>query len=89
MFCELATLFAIVPRTGSGESRSKASPTGKATQLLKDGKSLGEVLLAGEWKSKAVLHYVDEDSVDFAQVFDQLSDDEEATPAEAGDGGWS
>ena len=48
---------------------------GHATELAKMGKSVGENLQAGEWRSAAFLSYVDEDLVDAAQVLDQVIDD--------------
>ena len=46
----------------------KASRAGKATALASAGNSLGLILAAGEWRSRAVLNYVDEDAFDGAQV---------------------
>ena len=57
----------------------KAFRAGKATALANSGAPLGQILLAGEWKSKAVLNYVDEDVFDAAQLlrreFDQSDSD--------------
>ena len=57
----------------------KAFRAGKATALAAEGKSLGQILQAGEWRSSAFLSYVDTDVVDQAQLLDQtlaLSDEE-------------
>lgn len=58
----------------------KAFRAGKATELARSGKSLGAILSAGEWRSAAVLRYVDEDVVDAAEMLktavDQSSDEE-------------
>ena len=51
---------------------------GHATALAEEGKSLGHFLRAGEWKSSAVLSYIDEDAVDAAQFLDLVLDDSEA-----------
>ena len=63
----------------------KAFRAGKATALAVQGKSLGTILQAGEWRSSAFLSYVDTDTVDQAQLLEQtlaLSDDEaQANPA--------
>ena len=45
---------------------------GHATALAADGKSLGHILAAGEWKSTAVLSYIDEDAVDAAVFIDVM-----------------
>ena len=45
----------------------KAFRAGKATSLVASGVSLGAVLAAGEWRSKAILNYVDEDVFDSGQ----------------------
>ena len=49
----------------------KAFRAGKATALAAEGKSLGQILQAGEWRSSALLSYVDTDIVDQAQLLDQ------------------
>ena len=46
----------------------KAFRAGKATALANSGAPLGQILAAGEWKSRAVLNYVDEDVFDGAQL---------------------
>ena len=59
----------------------KAYRAGKATALASAGKSLGDILSAGEWRSSAFLSYVDTDVVDHAQILDQTlaaSDEEDA-----------
>ena len=48
----------------------KAFRVGKATALAASGKSLGQILAAGEWRSFAFLSYVDTDVVDQAQLLD-------------------
>ena len=48
----------------------KAFRAGKATALAASGKSLGVILAAGEWRSSAVLAYVNENVVDRAQILD-------------------
>ena len=57
----------------------KAFRAGRATALAAAGKTVGEILTAGEWKSAAFLNYVDTDVVDQAQLLDKVveqSDDE-------------
>ena len=51
---------------------------GHATALAEEGKSLGHILKAGEWKSSAVLSYIDEDAGDAAQFLDSVLDDSDA-----------
>ena len=48
----------------------KAFRAGKATELAAEGKTIGQILRAGEWKSAAFLAYIDEDAVDAAQLLD-------------------
>ena len=48
---------------------------GHATSLAAEGKSLGHILKAGEWKSTAVLSYIDEDAVDASQFLSLVLDD--------------
>ena len=52
----------------------KAFRAGKATALAAAGKTVGQILTAGEWKSAALLNYVDTDVVDQAQLLDQVVD---------------
>jgi hypothetical protein len=57
----------------------KTFRAGKATALAEAGAPLGQILAAGEWKSKAFLNYVDEDVFDSVQFLSQAmenSDDE-------------
>ena len=46
------------------------------------GDGVGEVLSAGEWKSRAFLSDVDEDTIDRARLLDEMieSSDEEEEP---------
>ena len=58
----------------------KAFRAGRATALAVAGKSIGHILLAGEWRLAAFLRYVNEDAVDAAQLLDAAmaeSSDEE------------
>ena len=48
---------------------------GHATELAKSGKSVGDILRAGEWRSAAFLAYVDEDLVDAAQILEHVLED--------------
>ena len=48
---------------------------GHATSLAAEGKSLGHILKMGEWKSTAVLSYIDEDAVDASQFLSLVLDD--------------
>ena len=79
----LATLRRMLVLTGTQESTRftlKAFRAGRATALAAQGKSLGTILQAGEWRSSAFMSYVDTDVVDNSQLLQQtlaLSDDEE------------
>ena len=48
---------------------------GHATSLAAEGKSLGQILSAGEWRSTAVLSYVDEDTVDASEFLNLVLED--------------
>ena len=57
----------------------KTFRAGRATALAAQGKSLGTILQAGEWRSSAFMNYVDMDTVDNSQLLNQtlaLSDEE-------------
>ena len=49
----------------------KAFRAGKATALAVAGYSIGDILRAGEWSSRAFLAYIDGDAVDAAQLLQQ------------------
>ena len=59
----------------------KAFRAGKATQLAKDGVSLGLILQSGEWRSLAYLRYVDVETVEISRAFNEVyqSDEEECS----------
>ena len=48
---------------------------GHATELAKSGKSVGDILRAGEWRSAAFLAYIDEDLVDASQILEHVLED--------------
>ena len=52
----------------------KAYRAGKATAMAAAGATVGQILLAGEWRSQAFLRYVDTDAVDAAQVLSATVD---------------
>ena len=51
---------------------------GHATTLAEEGKSIGHILQAGEWKSAAFLSYIDEDAVDAAQIVEHVFSESDA-----------
>ena len=53
---------------GATQFTLKAFRAGKATALAEAGCSIGDILRAGEWQSRAFLAYIDEDAVDAAQL---------------------
>ena len=55
----------------------KAYRAGRATELAAKGVSLGEILRLGEWKSKAVLAYINEDALDTAEFVQAMDSDDE------------
>ena len=62
----------------------KAFRAGRVTALAASGASIGEILLAGEWKSFALMRYIDMDAVDQAQLLNAALDasDKEDEPEE-------
>ena len=73
----ILTLLAV---PGASSFTLKAFRAGKATALAAAGFSIGDILRAGEWCSRAFLAYIDEDAVDAAQLLQQTlaaSDEEE------------
>ena len=74
----LATLRRVLRTAGADrpeEFTFKAFRAGHATALAEEGKSIGDILNAGEWRSAAFLSYVDEDVVDAGQILEQVLDD--------------
>ena len=55
----------------------KAFRAGKASAMAAAGQPLPKILQAGEWRSAAVLHYVDHDLLDAAAFLQELSDDDD------------
>ena len=53
----------------------KSFRAGRATALAAAGKSVGSILAAGEWRSRAFLRYVDEEVVDTAQRLHKTLED--------------
>ena len=51
---------------------------GHASTLAEEGKSVGHILQAGEWKSAAFLSYIDEDAVDAAQIVEHVLSESDA-----------
>lgn len=56
----------------------KAFRAGKATSMIAQGHTLPQVLSAGEWRSLAVLKYVDEDVIENAAFLRAIDSDEDA-----------
>ena len=57
----------------------KSFRAGRVTAIMKIGDPLGQVMLAGEWKSLSVLRYVNEEVVDPYRILDmqlEASDNE-------------
>lgn len=66
--CTLKKFLDLLAVDGSQSFTLKAFRAGKATALAEAGAPLGQLLAAGEWRSKAILNYVDEDVFDGAQL---------------------
>ena len=64
----LRRLLTLLKVTCPDEFTLKAFRAGRATALAAAGKSVVDILLAGEWRSAAFLSYVDSDLVDSAQL---------------------
>ena len=52
----------------------KAFRAGHATLLAIKGASIGNIMQAGEWKSKAFLLHFDEDTIDLAEFLNAILD---------------
>ena len=52
----------------------KGFRAGKASALAAAGKSIGVILAAGEWRSKAFLRYIDEEILDAGQLLQIVAD---------------
>ena len=75
----LRRLLGLLGVPAADEFTLKTFRSGKATALARAGAPLGQILAAGEWRSKAFLNYVDEDAFDASQVLAcefENSDDE-------------
>ena len=61
----------------------KAARSGRATELAAQGMPLAQIMDLGEWKSSAILNYIDESAVDAAEMLRlaDLEDDEDDTVA--------
>ena len=75
MLAGIRKLLATLRVDSPNEYTFKMFRAGHATSLASEGKSLGYILNAGEWKSTAVLSYIDEDAVDASQFLDLVLDD--------------
>ena len=64
----ILTLLAV---PGASSFTLKAFRAGKATALAAAGYSIGVIICAGEWSSRAFLAYIDGDAVDAAQLLQQ------------------
>ena len=70
MLAGIRKLLAALGVDSPNEYTFKMFRAGHATSLASEGKSLGYILNAGEWKSTAVLSYIDEDTVDASQFLE-------------------
>ena len=61
----------------------KAARSGRATELAAQGMPLAQIMDLGEWKSSAILNYIDESAVDAAEMvrLAEVEDDEDDTLA--------
>ena len=75
MLSSIRRLLATLGVGSPTDSTLKMFRAGHATALAEEGKSLGHILQAGEWKSSAFLSYIDEDAVDAAQFLDLVLED--------------
>ena len=59
----------------------KAARSGRATELAAQGMPLAQIMDLGEWKSSAILNYIDESAVDAAEMLRpaEVEDDEDDT----------
>ena len=56
----------------------KSFRAGRATELAAQGRSIGDILRAGEWRSAAFLSYVDADAVDERQLLESTLENSDA-----------
>ena len=80
---QLRTLLKLCKVSGAEQFAWKGFRAGKATAMAAVGDGVGAVLSAGEWKSRAFLSYVDEDTIDKARLLDEMiesSDDDDDEP---------
>jgi hypothetical protein len=74
-FCQaLRSLLSQLGETRAQSLTLKAFRAGRATHMASAGCSLGDILLAGEWRSAAFLKYVQIDTVDQAILFQECID---------------
>ena len=79
MLAGLRRLLNLLAVPSASEYTLKTFRAGRATQMAASGSSLGDILIAGEWRSSALARYVDDDHVDAAAVLRttiDASDDE-------------
>ena len=74
MLCKLHRLLSVLQVAGPDRYTWKSFRAGKATSLALAGNSIHQILQAGEWKSAAILRYVDPDVLDLPACLESLSD---------------
>lgn len=72
MLCNLRRILKALRVDRPDEFTLKMFRAGRATALAEEGKSIGDILNAGEWRSAAFLAYINEDVVDASQILDQV-----------------
>ena len=62
----------------------KSIRAGRATEMAKEGSTIADILMAGEWRSRAFLRYCDIDAVDANELLTTTldnSDEEDVASA--------
>ena len=72
----LRAQLAIVGHPLAKQASPKAFRAGRATEMAARCSPLGEILLAGEWRSRAFLSYVDIDAIDVPAVLGAALEDD-------------
>ena len=78
MLASLRSILASLHVEHPEEYTLKTFRAGHATVLASEGKSIGTILQAGEWRSAAFLSYVDLDVVDASQFLEDVLDTSDA-----------
>ncbi|CAK0831903.1 unnamed protein product, partial [Prorocentrum cordatum] len=82
----LQRVLALLSVEGATQFTLKAFRAGRATALAEAGCSIGDIVCASEWQSRAFLACIDEDAADAAHLLTQalVASDQESANARGG-----